>query len=201
MPILGVVVLGLGASFVGRAAEIADLCGLLDQRHLVTLVGEGGVGKTRLAREVTDAADATWQVFWVDLGSAVGADGVHASFEDALRPTSRSASFEDLIADRLPAGPCLVAIDNCEHVLDDVAERIGVIGGLRADARVLATSRTRLGVTGEVAYRLAPLPVPSPDDAAVTRAGQIESVALLVDRLRDVITDFELTLRGKLPTS
>ena len=186
------VVYARGASFVGRAAELDELCDLLDARSLVTIVGEGGVGKTRLAREVADTLAASdWPVWWTDLGAATGPSGVRSSFEDSLRPVGRDVSFEELIEERVPAGRCLMVIDNCEHVLDDIVARIELLGSVRPEMRVLATSRIRLGLSGEVAYRLLPLDVPS-RDAPLERVGDIASVALLIDRVRDVISDFSL---------
>ena len=177
---------------MGRAAELDELCDLLDARSLVTIVGEGGVGKTRLAREVADTLAASgWPVWWIDLGAATDPSGVRSSFEDSLRPVGREVSFEQLIEERVPAGRCMMVIDNCEHVLDDIVARIELLGSVRPEMRVLATSRVRLGVSGEVAYRLSPLDVPS-RDAPLDRVGDIASVALLIDRVRDVISDFSL---------
>lgn len=181
-----------GASFVGRAVELDELCDLLDERALVTIVGEGGVGKTRLAREVADAcAAADWPVWWTELGAATVPSGVRSCFEDSLRPVGRDVSFEELIEERVPAGRCLLVIDNCEHVLDDVVARVELLGSVRPETRLLATSRIRLGVTGEVAYRLAPLDVPG-RAAPSAQVGDIASVALLIDRIRDVVSDFSL---------
>ena len=177
---------------MGRAAELDELCDLLDARSLVTIVGEGGVGKTRLAREIADTLAASdWPVWWTDLGAATGPSGVRTSFEDSLRPIGRDVSFEELIEERVPAGRCMMVIDNCEHVLDDIVPRIELLGSVRAETRVLATSRIRLGMSGEVAYRLLPLDVPS-RDAPLALVGDIASVALLIDRVRDVISDFSL---------
>lgn len=172
--------------------ELNELCDLLGERALVTIVGEGGVGKTRLAREVADAcAGADWPVWWTDLGAATGPSGVRSSFEDSLRPVGRDVSFEELIEERVPAGRCLLVIDNCEHVLDDVVARVELLGSVRPETRLLATSRIRLGVTGEVAYRLRPLDAPG-RGAPLAHVGDIASVALLIDRIRDVISDFSL---------
>ena len=189
---VGSVVHERGASFVGRVAQLEDLCGLLETRSLVTIVGEGGVGKTRLAREVADTiAAADWPVWWTDLGGASGPSGVRSSFEDSLRPVGRVVSFEELIRERVPAGRCLMVIDNCEHVLDDIVSRIQLLGSVRPETRLLTTSRIRLGVSGEVAYRLAPLDVPN-RDTPFERVGDVPSVMLLIDRVRDVVSGFEL---------
>jgi predicted ATPase/DNA-binding CsgD family transcriptional regulator len=188
---VGSVVLVGGASFVGRVAQLEDLCGLLETRSLVTIVGEGGVGKTRLAREVAHTiAAADWPVWWTDLGGASGPSGVRSSFEDSLRPVGRVVSFEELIRERVPAGRCLMVIDNCEHVLDDIVSRVQLLGSVRPEMRVLTTSRIRLGVSGEVAYRLAPLDVPD-QDTPFERVGDVPSVVLLIDRVRDVVSGFE----------
>jgi predicted ATPase/DNA-binding CsgD family transcriptional regulator len=186
------VVHGRGTSFVGRVAELEEICGLLETRSLVTIVGEGGVGKTRLAREVAGTfAAADWPVWWTDLGAATGPSGVRSSFEDSLRPVGRNVSFEELIRERVPTNRCLMVIDNCEHVLDEIVARIEVLGSVRSEMRLLATSRIRLGVSGEVVYRLQPLDVPG-RDAPLVRVEDVPSVALLIDRVRDVVSDFEL---------
>lgn len=177
---------------MGRAGELDELCELLQTRSLITVVGEGGVGKTRLAREVADTlAAANWPVWWIDLGAASGRAGVRASFEDSLRPVGRDVSFEDLIAERIVPGRGLMVIDNCEHVLEGIVARVEALGSVRPETRLLTTSRVRLGVSGEVAYRLKPLDVPN-RDAPLARVGDVASVALLIDRVRDVVSDFSL---------
>lgn len=177
---------------MGRVAELDELCDLLDTRSLVTIVGEGGVGKTRLAREVADTfAASDWPVWWTDLGAVAGPSGVRSSFEDSLRPVGRDVSFEELIEERVPVGRCLMVIDNCEHVLDDIVARIELLGSVRPETRLLATSRIRLGVSREVAYRLMPLGIPC-RDTPLAQVGDVASVALLIDRVRDVVSNFEL---------
>ena len=190
------VALAFGTSFIGRDAELSALRDLLDARQLVSILGEGGIGKTRLAREVFGAlSDEGWPALWVDLGAAAGSAGVRASFEDSLRPTGGDASFEALIEERIPGGRSLVVLDNCEHVLDDVVSLVRVLADLRPEARILTTSRTRLGSAGEVLYHLKPLLLPA-GDLTGAEAGNADAVALLSDRLHDVVADFELDARN-----
>jgi predicted ATPase/DNA-binding CsgD family transcriptional regulator len=143
-------------SFVGREAELAAVVSAVADYPLVSLVGPGGVGKTRLALRFATKARAVF----ADLAVlSAGADGetVARTVAAALglaEPVDCSAL--DVVAAELSAVRCVVVLDNCEHLLDGVAavaERLMRTGS----ARLLATSRERLSVPGECVIVVEPL--------------------------------------------
>ena len=172
-------------SFVGRAAEVDEVAGLVGKYRLVTVTGPGGVGKTRLAAVVARAvaarfADGVWLVGLAGVGdpalvpvAVAAALGVQQG-----RGGSPVAALGEVLARR----QLLVVLDNCEHVLGAAAELCGALLPAADDVRVLATSREPLGLAGEARYRLGPLGLPGPG-AGGDGAGS-EAVALFADRAR-----------------
>ncbi|MEU4745653.1 BTAD domain-containing putative transcriptional regulator, partial [Actinosynnema sp. NPDC023658] len=156
-------------SFVGRGEEVGLVGAALAVSRLVTLTGPGGAGKTRLAVEA--AGRERGEVFFVDLAPlAVGGDVPRAVVsalglrEDGLRPvTAPVARLVAALQDR----PVLLVLDNCEHVVDDVAALAGSLLVACAALRVLATSREALGVTGETVRPVPPLAWEGAGSAAV----------------------------------
>lgn len=168
---------------VGREAELADLGRCLRRGPLVTLVGPGGVGKTRLAMVVAHArASATGErVAWVDLAHAVGDPDVPPALSEALGRAVTDTTDRAAVATALSRFRGLVVLDNCEHVLDAAADVVArALDRTSRDLVVLATSRERLDVPGEQVISVPPLPVPTPE--AATAADPV--VALFLDRLR-----------------
>jgi predicted ATPase/DNA-binding CsgD family transcriptional regulator len=145
-------------SFIGRESELADLAERLSRARLVTIVGPGGCGKTRLALRAAASAPA---VAWADLAATSDPLPVVA---DAAGVLHGSALGPQLAGRRL-----LLCLDNCEHVLAAVADLVVNLVRYAPEVTVLATSREPLGVGGEVVWRVPPL---RPDDA----------VALFADR-------------------
>jgi predicted ATPase/DNA-binding CsgD family transcriptional regulator len=179
-----------GASFVGRSADLDAVGALLAERRLVSVVGEGGVGKTRLATEAAAAQREQGQrVAWADLAAARTPAGVRDAVVDALPAGADASSLEGLLQARLPRG--VLVLDNCEHVADAAVTVVEAVDRACPDVHVLATTRERLGVPGEVVHRLQPLALPAsgstPDEAT-----QAPAVALLTDRIRDVLGDFRV---------
>jgi len=173
---------------------VTEVAGLLDQHRLVTLTGAGGVGKTRLAGEVAERvadrfADGAWLV---ELATVRDAEQVPAAVAAALGIRDLpSVAAADALGRALARQQLLLVLDNCEHVIGAAA--VLCTGLLLAcdDVRVLATSREPLRVAGESRYRLAPLTLPDPDNAA--DPDQSEAVALFADRARLADAGFELT--------
>ncbi|WP_067830207.1 ATP-binding protein [Actinomadura kijaniata] len=148
--------------FVGRADEIAGLRGLLADARLVTLVGPGGVGKTRLAIEVTRRWDG--EVCFVPLAAVGEAAGLPLALLGALglrdggllsgpggEPVERLVTA---LGDR----DLLLVLDNCEHLVEPVADLAWGLLSSCPGLRVLATGREPLGVTGEHLWQVRPLP-------------------------------------------
>ncbi|MEU0090799.1 LuxR C-terminal-related transcriptional regulator [Kribbella sp. NPDC006257] len=134
-------------SFVGRAEECAAVAEALDSARLVSLVGAGGMGKTRLAVEV--AASLTEDAVFVDL-IPVRAGGVGQAIAQTLGVVERPPGTPvDAVIDRLRAQQTLLVLDNCEHVIAEVGAQVARILQLCPQTTILATSRERLAVPGE----------------------------------------------------
>ncbi|MEA2192655.1 MAG: hypothetical protein QOI73_2776, partial [Solirubrobacteraceae bacterium] len=161
-------------SFVGRAQERHDIGALLERHRLVTLVGPGGAGKTRLASElaaglVGTVAGGVWMVELAPLSD--GDDLVPAllavlgsreakMLEYGGSPAGPRDGFERL-AEALEERDTLLVIDNCEHVVADAATLVDRLLARCARLRVLATSREPLGIDGEHLAVVAPLGLPA----------------------------------------
>ncbi|TDB76132.1 ATPase, partial [Actinomadura sp. KC216] len=153
-------------SFIGRGDELAEIEAAAGRSRLVTLLGPGGVGKSRLVA-VAAAASRQGGVF-VDLVPV--RDGfVEHAVAAALGLTERpQTELHTVIIERLGRGGTLVVLDNCEHLLDAVAGFADRILAACPGTRILATSRERLGVTGERIVRVGPLPLSSHAEALFT---------------------------------
>ncbi|WP_460661110.1 AfsR/SARP family transcriptional regulator [Kribbella swartbergensis] len=193
-------------SFVGRREDVAELARLLsDGTRLVTMVGPGGAGKTRLATEtgralVDQSGDGIWFVELAPLGdaadvaptvlSALGAseyvDDLRTSLAPKHFPTSRAATARlvEVIADRR----ILLVLDNCEHLIQEVAGLVDSLLAACPRLRVLTTSREPLSIPGEHLHPVGPLGLPPEDDTD----DQYPAVQLFVDRARAVRPDFAL---------
>ena len=184
-------------SFVGRDLEIARLSQMLVDNRLVTVVGSGGVGKTRLAMHVAaDAIDNFKDGVWfVDLSAATDSEQVTHSIADAVgvREEPQRPIMQTLLTS-LKSKMLLLILDNCEHLLSECAKTAeGLIRGC-PHIKILASSREVLGIPGESLFRVPSLGVPDEHEAlSVSGMQQYASVQLFVERVRAVLSDFELT--------
>jgi predicted ATPase/class 3 adenylate cyclase len=170
-------------SFHGRAAERDELASLLEAATAVTLIGPGGVGKTRLAVEVAIEVGHRFRdgVRMVDLVRAEPAGGVPIVAEDLGIVRRDPNSFEDSILDWLVGKELLLVLDNCERVCEEIGDLVRHAGSAAPGVTFLCTSRQRLGFAGEVCLELAPLPVADGDDVDDLLASP--AVRLLGDRI------------------
>ncbi|WP_345942806.1 BTAD domain-containing putative transcriptional regulator [Streptomyces sp. SID486] len=189
-------------SFVGRERELSRLAALLAASRLVTIVGPGGAGKTRLSLEAVarDRAQERGRVWFVPL-AGVGAPGQLAdavlgavgSTDGALYDAGRTqgAAPLDRLAQLLDIGDALLVLDNCEHLVEAAAELAGQLLHRLPQLRILASSREALAIDGEALCHLGPLDVPTgtPEPAEAARSA---AVRLFVDRAAGIRPDFTL---------
>jgi DNA-binding SARP family transcriptional activator len=167
-------------SFVGRSREMGELDAAVDRHRVVTVVGMGGIGKTRLVAEWLSRSPRGRSAQWVDL-RGIGDDGAArtriATDLGIAGSESEPLDLIDLVVATLDDRRLLV-IDNAESGLDAVGELVTRATEELRDVRFLITSRVPLGLTGEAVLPIAPLPVP---DAGAELAGT--AVELVMDRL------------------
>jgi predicted ATPase/class 3 adenylate cyclase len=184
-------------SFIGRERELREVKELLGSARLLTLLGMGGLGKTRLSLQVAaelrhQFPDGTW---FIDLapvrdealvvGETAQALGVR---EEPDRPLLQT------ICAFLRERQLLLILDNCEHLLRASAALANAILRAAPNVRILASSRETLHVPGEQAYPVLPLPVPGQGERFETLA-QSTAVRLFVERARQQKPSFEFTER------
>ena len=178
--------------FVGREVEMGAISAALRDHQVVSLVGPGGAGKTRLAFEAARTLldrfpDGVWAVL---LGTATASDQVLVLTAQTLRLAVPGEQVPAALADRLGDHKVLLVLDNCEHRIDAVHSLVATI--VRCpEVRVLVTSREALGCPGETVLPISSLPLPAP--------GQVgPAVELFVDRAAsaapDVVLDGDLEL-------
>ncbi|MFT3852953.1 MAG: BTAD domain-containing putative transcriptional regulator [Ilumatobacteraceae bacterium] len=138
-------------SFVGRSGELAAIGVALARHRLVTLVGPGGAGKTRLAIEAARSVD---QHAWLVELAAVTEPGRVA---DALATALGAERGLDRLAAAVAGRDMVVVVDNCEHVLDAAADAVGSVLRTCPTVHVVATSRERLHLRGEHVVEVRPL--------------------------------------------
>jgi len=182
-------------SFIGRETELAEAKRLLDGTRLLTLLGMGGLGKTRLSLQI--AADVLDRypdgVWFVDLAPirdpslVPNATGhVLGIREDAGKPVTQS------LCEHLREHTLLIVLDNCEHLVDACATLADTLLKAIPGIRILATSREALHIQGEQTYPVLPLRVPD-RKAGVAALLRSDAVQLFVERARLQKPDFAVT--------
>ncbi|GAB3426510.1 BTAD domain-containing putative transcriptional regulator [Flindersiella endophytica] len=194
-------------SFVGRETELVRLGRLVEESRLVTVIGPGGAGKTRLtvqllAKRADEEGDQAW---FVELASVADPIDVVQAVATAVGvreagildrpsfghiPTVRDATTS--LIDALAHRQALLVLDNCEHVVEAAAQLADRLLTDCPDLRILTTSRESLGVAGEMQYPIPPLGQPA-DGTPASEAMTYPAVRLFADRARGVVPDFAVT--------
>ncbi|TMG81961.1 MAG: hypothetical protein E6H78_15810 [Betaproteobacteria bacterium] len=184
-------------SFVGREQALMQVREVASRSRLVTLIGSGGTGKTRLAIEAASALTATFEdgVWLVELAPLTDAALVSSAIASALGARAEGdVPPLTLIEAVLRGKRALLLLDNCEHVIDEAAKISQALLRALPDLHLLATSREALGVEGESLYRVPSLTMPGIEEVH-TMADVLasEAGALFVERARTIAPAFALT--------
>ncbi|SNT37631.1 BTAD domain-containing putative transcriptional regulator [Rhodococcoides kyotonense] len=173
---------GLRASpnvLIGRERDIDAIENLMTRARVTTIVGPGGSGKTRLANEIGSRAASSKPVALVELASLRSGQDVVATISGTLGLSEtdlkiggiglgRMRTAGERLREALSGKPVLLILDNCEHLIDDVASVVDDLVGASELLTVLATSRAPMSITSESAYPLPPLSAGGIDSPAAT---------------------------------
>jgi predicted ATPase/DNA-binding XRE family transcriptional regulator len=187
-------------TFIGREKELAEVASLTKKHRLATLIGSGGVGKTRLSLKVgemvlNDYTDGVWLVELAALNEPEFLPQTVAAVFGI--PSSSSTSPMESLLHFLKPKTVLLILDNCEHLLDACARLVDTLLKNCPHLKILGTSREALGMLGEASYRVPSLGVPDLQ-LLLGKIQECESVRLFEERAALVQTDFLLTVDNAL---
>lgn len=185
-------------SFVGRERELADLKARLAGTRMITLLGMGGLGKTRLSLQLAAETlprfpDGAWFVDLSALRDPALVVPETARVLDVAEEPGRP--LIETLAAQLRSRRLLLVLDNCEHLLDAAGDMAWTLLKAAAELRIVASSRELLDVPGEQAWPIQPLPVPGRGDDLATLE-RSTAVRLFVERVRAHRPDFGLDAAG-----
>jgi predicted ATPase len=183
-------------SFVGRERELAEAKQRLTQARLLTLIGPGGTGKTRLSLQIgadllQDFKEGVWLVELAPLTHpSIVLQTIAAVLSVREQP---GMPLKELVLDYLRDKQLLLILDNCEHLIDICAQVADEFLHNARHMKILASSREALGIAGETVYRVPSLSLPEQDRRTYQGVSGFESVQLLVERAAAASPGFRLT--------
>ncbi len=178
------------SSFVGRSRELAELTRLIGQSRLVTLIGPGGAGKTRLAAEVLSRTVAHTDIVFVPLERVRYPRSLASALASRLQvPDQHGTPLMESLRSALTAAPKVLLLDGAEGIAAEVAELAGDLLAAVPEVRLVVTSRVVLGIPGEVCWPVPPLNCPSVAAGASDIAAS-DAVQLFIARATERLPDF-----------
>ena len=183
------------SSFIGREKEQSDVIRLIANHRLVTLVGTGGIGKSRLAVQVgfallSNFPNGTWLVEFAPLSDPVLLSHVIITTLGLIEQANRPS--QTIIIDFLRGKKSLLILDNCEHLIQACAQLTETLLQACPDLHILATSRETFGISGETVYSVPTLTTPDPLHSTLDVLSQYEAVQLFLERAQSAMRDFSL---------
>jgi predicted ATPase/class 3 adenylate cyclase len=186
------------SSFVGRQHEIERVVKAMEASRVVTLTGVGGVGKTRLAVQVAAEVLPRFRegAWLVELAPVRDPDGVVAAFAAVFGLSTRAGlTLQESLVEFLRAKQLLLVVDNCEHLLEPVAQLVSLLERSCAGLVLVVTSREGLAIDGERVVPVPPLLAPR-IDVGVDELARADAVILFVERALGADPDFALTAQN-----
>jgi predicted ATPase/DNA-binding winged helix-turn-helix (wHTH) protein len=174
------------SELVGREPDVQGVLLSLEAHRLVTIVGAGGIGKTSVAIRTAERHQQQRgaSVAFVDLSPLISQDHVLGTLARSVGAAADMPDTLQAIVQRLAGQDVLLLVDNCEHVIDALAQPINELLGALPGLRILATSRESIRVAAEYVVRLPALAVPDAEGITLAQALQWPAVQLLVERAR-----------------
>ena len=184
-------------SFIGREKERDEICKLLNKNRLVTLLGAGGIGKTRLAIQAGEILLQAYPdgVWFVGLESIIDPSLIPQTVAEVFEIRNiASHSIMDRLIDALKSRNVLLILDNCEHLLTAAAQLVETLLKHCPELIFLATSRVALGMDGETLYQVPSLSVPQ--NLATNNLDEFESIKLFSERAVLAVHTFTLNKKN-----
>jgi len=183
-------------SFIGRENEIKTVKKLMSESRLLTLIGSGGSGKTRLALQAgADLIDKYINGVWfIDLASIQDGNLLYLKIAESIGLNDQQGkSIEENIYEYIKDKELLIILDNCEHLINECAKLSVKFLHHSSKMKILTTSREALKCQGEILHNVLPLKFPDPKDSSTPeKLVQFEAVRLFIERALSVSPNFRV---------